>query len=113
MNLSQLANPRILEQPTYTPGKPIEGVAEENGLALKEIIKLASNENPWGASPDSIKAGQTALEKSIYTQREVELPFEKSWPSISLFTRRNSFWETVPMKLSNYWVMYFLIREMK
>jgi len=63
MNLSQLANPRILEQPTYTPGKPIEDVAEENGLALKEIIKLASNENPWGASPDSIKAGQIALEK--------------------------------------------------
>ena len=113
MNLSQLANPRILEQPTYTLGKPIEGVAEENGLALKEIIKLASNENPWGASPDSIKAGQIALEKVHLYPEGSGTALRKSWPSISLFNRRNSFWETVPMKLSNYWVMYFLIREMK
>ncbi|WP_069364857.1 histidinol-phosphate transaminase [Salisediminibacterium beveridgei] len=34
----------------YQPGKPIEEVKRE--LGLKEVIKLASNENPYGASPD-------------------------------------------------------------
>ena len=47
MNLTQLANPRILDQPVYTPGKPIEKVAEQFGFADDEIVKLASNENPW------------------------------------------------------------------
>ncbi|MEC8790890.1 MAG: histidinol-phosphate transaminase, partial [Verrucomicrobiota bacterium] len=63
MNLSQLANPRILEQPTYLPGKPIEEVAAEYGLESGEICKLASNENPWGASPKALKAGADALSK--------------------------------------------------
>ncbi len=39
----------------YVTGKPIEAVAREFGLT--DIIKLASNENPLGASP----AAQTAL----------------------------------------------------
>ncbi|NPA54035.1 MAG: histidinol-phosphate transaminase [Aquificae bacterium] len=33
---------------TYKPGKPIEEVQRE--LGLKEVIKLASNENPFGCS---------------------------------------------------------------
>ena len=55
MNLTQLANPRILDQPVYTPGKPIEKVAEQFGFADDEIVKLASNENPWGPSPQAIE----------------------------------------------------------
>jgi histidinol-phosphate aminotransferase len=35
----------------YTPGKPIEELAREYGLAEASIIKLASNENPRGPSP--------------------------------------------------------------
>lgn len=35
----------------YVPGKPIEDLAREYGLAESEIIKLASNENPRGPSP--------------------------------------------------------------
>ena len=62
MNLTQLANPRILDQPSYTPGKPIEKVAEQFGFAHHEIVKLASNENPWGASPNAVEAGKRALE---------------------------------------------------
>ena len=46
MDLSQLANDRILDQPVYEPGKPIEEVAKEFGLPLEQICKLASNENP-------------------------------------------------------------------
>lgn len=63
MKLSQLANPRILEHPTYQPGKPIELVAEEFGFQPQEVCKLASNENPWGASSLAIEAGCEALKK--------------------------------------------------
>ena len=35
----------------YVPGKPIEELAREYGLAEATIIKLASNENPRGPSP--------------------------------------------------------------
>lgn len=40
---------RILNAPVYQPGKPIEDVKREFGLT--EVIKLASNENPYGCSP--------------------------------------------------------------
>jgi len=35
----------------YIPGKPIEELAREYGLAEDSIVKLASNENPRGPSP--------------------------------------------------------------
>ena len=35
----------------YVPGKPIEELAREYGLAAATIVKLASNENPRGPSP--------------------------------------------------------------
>ena len=35
----------------YVPGKPIEELAREYGLAERDIVKLASNENPRGPSP--------------------------------------------------------------
>src|SRR5207249_10020465 len=34
----------------YVPGKPIEELAREYGLAEENIVKLASNENPRGPS---------------------------------------------------------------
>ena len=45
----------------YVPGKPIEEVEREYGIA--DSIKLASNENPLGPSPMAVKAIQRALEK--------------------------------------------------
>ena len=36
---------------TYEAGKPIELVVREYGVDAKDIIKLASNENPYGTSP--------------------------------------------------------------
>lgn len=36
---------------TYEAGKPIELVVREYGVDPKDIIKLASNENPYGTSP--------------------------------------------------------------
>jgi histidinol-phosphate aminotransferase len=43
----------------YVPGKPIEEVQREYGLT--DIIKLASNENPIGASPVVLQALAEAL----------------------------------------------------
>ncbi|MCX5678494.1 MAG: histidinol-phosphate transaminase [Candidatus Omnitrophica bacterium] len=44
----------ILNVKQYVPGKPIEEVQRE--LGLKEVIKLASNENCMGPSPKAIAA---------------------------------------------------------
>lgn len=38
----------------YVPGKPIEEVQRE--LGIKNVIKLASNENPLGPSPEAVQA---------------------------------------------------------
>lgn len=46
----------IGDLPVYKPGKPIEEVKKE--LGLSEVIKLASNENPYGASPQVLEAIQ-------------------------------------------------------
>src|ERR1035437_6779980 len=47
--------------PTYHPGRPIEEVARELGLPADSIIKVASNENPFGPSPLPI----AALQKNV------------------------------------------------
>jgi len=45
-----LPKKQIVDLPVYQPGKPIEEVKRE--LGLDSIIKLASNENPFGSSPE-------------------------------------------------------------
>tara|TARA_B110000046_G_C13001406_1_gene402319 strand:+ start:44 stop:1165 length:1122 start_codon:yes stop_codon:yes gene_type:complete len=40
----------------YEAGKPIELLVREYGINPKDIIKLASNENPYGTSPKVVKA---------------------------------------------------------
>ena len=42
----------------YEAGKPIELVVREYGVDPKDVIKLASNENPYGTSPKVIKKVQ-------------------------------------------------------
>lgn len=54
-------NPSLKNLPTYQPGRPIEEVARELGLPADSIIKVASNENPFGPSP----LAATALQKAI------------------------------------------------
>ncbi|WP_457592197.1 histidinol-phosphate transaminase [Hydrogenimonas sp.] len=49
-------NPVIEHLKTYEPGKPIELVVREFGIDPSDIIKLASNENPYGCSPQAIRA---------------------------------------------------------
>ncbi|QWU14623.1 histidinol-phosphate aminotransferase [Paenibacillus sophorae] len=57
--------PHIVGLPVYKPGKPIEEVKKEYGL--EEVIKLASNENPYGSSPSAKAAIQAELDNlSLY-----------------------------------------------
>jgi histidinol-phosphate aminotransferase len=46
----------------YVPGKPIEELERETGLAAGEIIKLASNETPLAVNPRVISAIERELE---------------------------------------------------
>jgi len=54
-------NPFLKTLPTYQPGRPIEEVARELGLPVDSIIKLASNENPFGPSPLAVAALHQAI----------------------------------------------------
>ncbi len=53
-NFSHLAVKSVLGLNPYLPGKPIEELEREYGV--KDIIKLASNENPLGPSPKALEA---------------------------------------------------------
>jgi histidinol-phosphate aminotransferase len=52
---------RITKLGIYQAGKPIEEVQKEYGLT--KVIKLASNENPYGCSPRAISAGNKMLQQ--------------------------------------------------
>jgi histidinol-phosphate aminotransferase len=60
----ELANPQLRDIAIYEPGKPIEETARELGLDAGAIIKLASNENPLGPSPNAVQAMRVALDNS-------------------------------------------------
>jgi histidinol-phosphate aminotransferase len=57
----ELAVPAVRALSPYVPGKPIAELERE--LGLQDIIKLASNENPYGASPGALAAMRAALEE--------------------------------------------------
>jgi histidinol-phosphate aminotransferase len=48
----------------YEPGKPIDELAREQGLAVQDIVKLASNENPRGPSP-AVRAAIVAATEDL------------------------------------------------
>ncbi|MDH5480663.1 MAG: histidinol-phosphate transaminase [Nitrosomonas sp.] len=64
MNLCDFAPEYIRAIQPYQPGKPISELAREMGLDASSVVKLASNENPLGASP-------LALDAMIHTLHEV------------------------------------------
>ena len=66
MTIWDYANPQLRDLVAYIPGKPIEDVARELGLAPGQIIKLASNENPLGPSPLAKKAMIEALDRAHF-----------------------------------------------
>ena len=60
------ANPQLRALIAYEPGKPVEDLARELGLAPGDIIKLASNENALGPSPKALEAMHAALERAHF-----------------------------------------------
>lgn len=58
-SLSMKISPEIINMIPYKPGKPLSEAQREYGL--KNIYKLASNENPLGPSPQAIMAIQREL----------------------------------------------------
>lgn len=56
MTIEDLANQWVLGLKAYEPGKPIADTALEHGLDPAKIVKLASNENPLGPSPQAVEA---------------------------------------------------------
>lgn len=65
MDWTTLFRRGIREARPYAPGKPVETVQRE--LGLKDVIKLASNENPEGPLPEVVAAIQAAaLEVNRY-----------------------------------------------
>ena len=60
--MKNIANRNIVNIKPYVGGKPIAEVKREFGL--KRVIKLASNENPFGPSPKVLKAIQAAARDS-------------------------------------------------
>jgi histidinol-phosphate aminotransferase len=57
----RLAVPAVQQLAPYVPGKPIAELERE--YKLHDIIKLASNENPYGPSPAAIAAMRSALDE--------------------------------------------------
>jgi histidinol-phosphate aminotransferase len=59
--MKNLVRQNILSVKNYVPGKPIEEVEREFGI--KNVIKLASNENCFGPSPLAVAAIRKSLRK--------------------------------------------------
>ena len=60
----ELANSGVQQLKPYEPGKPIEELERE--LGLTDIVKLASNENPLGASHKALHALKHLHELHLY-----------------------------------------------
>ncbi len=63
MDIDTLAKDFLKNVRPYTPGKPIEQAQRERGTSL-DIIKLASNENPYPPHDKIKKAIVRALEET-------------------------------------------------
>lgn len=57
--MKDLVRKSVLNVSPYVPGKPIEETKRQ--LGLKDVIKLASNENPLGPSPKAVAAIKKCL----------------------------------------------------
>lgn len=54
IDFKKLAGDKIAALTPYLPGKPMKEVQRE--LGIKNVVKLASNENPYGCSPKAVEA---------------------------------------------------------
>ncbi|MCB1959082.1 MAG: histidinol-phosphate transaminase [Rhodocyclaceae bacterium] len=67
MGIADQAPPYVRGISPYQPGKPISELAREMGFDAAAIVKLASNENPLGMSPQAKSAiSRAALDAARY-----------------------------------------------
>lgn len=66
MNVRDLAPANVRAIAAYVPGKPIAETARELGIAEGDILKMASNESPIGASPKALEAIRAAMDELHY-----------------------------------------------
>ncbi|MDO9372510.1 MAG: histidinol-phosphate transaminase [Gammaproteobacteria bacterium] len=59
VSFTELATPGVRNLQPYVPGKPVAELEREYGV--RDVIKLASNENPLGPSPRAVRAVQQSL----------------------------------------------------
>jgi histidinol-phosphate aminotransferase len=59
-HFSDLAAPGVRALQPYQPGKPVAELEREHGI--RNAVKLASNENPYGPSPRALVAASQALQ---------------------------------------------------
>ena len=62
-DIDKLAPANVRGIAPYVPGKPVAETARELGIPEAEILKMASNENPLGASPKALAAIRGALDE--------------------------------------------------
>ena len=62
----------VEEMDSYVPGRSQDEIAADFNLKKEDIIKLGSNENPWGPSPKAVKAIEDEI-KSINRYPESQL----------------------------------------
>jgi histidinol-phosphate aminotransferase len=60
-NPGRLATAAVRQLSAYVPGKPISELEREYNI--QDVVKLASNENPYGASPQALAAMRAALDE--------------------------------------------------
>jgi len=82
-------NPNLKDIKVYEGGKPIELVVREYGINPQDIIKLASNENPFGVS----KKVELALQESA---KDVFM-----YPDDSMFELKDALCEKYQVKSEN------------
>ncbi len=74
--MKDLARDAISGLPEYIPGKQVEEVVKE--FKLKEVVKLASNENALGPSPRAVEALKKYSEVSHIYPDQYHLPLREA-----------------------------------
>jgi histidinol-phosphate aminotransferase len=65
----EVSAPSLERDDSYTPGLPREYIAKQYGIALDDVAKLGSAENPFGASPRAVEAVERAMANlSVYPE---------------------------------------------
>ena len=75
----------------YEPGRDVEEVAEEIGVPVASIVKLASNENPFGPSPKACERFRASSRTCTCTRGSGSPTSSRCWrPTMGSHPRTSS-----------------------